>query len=387
MADVPVGNVPSPVTTAVPVKPTNPAVVAREQRAAKLAKVSAGLTKLGSDAAQAPAPAKPEMLASEKPPEPAKPAEPKVEAQLEQPAEPEKPKLDDAKSDEKKDLEAKPVDDQPDEKTAKALAQIDKQAKRFREEQAAAKRAFDQEMADGRAELARMKAELSSTAASLDELKRQAKRDPIAVLRKLGIESEDEWELVGRGAFPHTKTGKADPRSATALAQTQKERELAERFERIERENAEMREQLTTSQKKAEAQRVVEQWTSAAVKAIPSDKPTLIARLHAKSPEKARNALLFLGGELERANDGETPSHEDVIAEFERRERAELEDRGVDVDALLRPTTAAPAKAAPKTLDLEAPKGGTRPINGNPSRAERLAAVSAGLKKLQTETP
>jgi hypothetical protein len=73
-----------------------------------------------------------------------------------------------------------------------------------------------------------------------------------------------------------------------------------------------------------------------------------------------------------------------VIAEYERQRRAELEEQGVDVEALLKPAAAAKPTAAPsKTLDVTATNG-TRPINGNPTRAERLAAVTAGLRKLES---
>lgn len=377
MADVPVGAVPAPVSPAVPVKPANPVVVAQAARAEKLAKVSAGLSKLGGENTPAPTAPKVDVLPSERAPE--APKAPELEAKPDPKVDPEKPD----------EVEAKPEaksDDEPDPKTAKALAAIDKQAKRFREEQAVAKREFEQEMAQQRADFARERSEFQAQRKSIEDLRARAKRDPIGHLREMGLETEDEWETVGRGAFPHTKAGKSDPRSAAVAAQSLKEREILERVAAAEARAEAIEKSLTETQQRAEAKRHVDEWTSGAVKAIPTT-PTLIGKLHAKSPEKAKQVLLDIGARLERENDGETPSHADVIAEYERARRAELEETGVDVDALLKPAAETPAKkpVATRTLDVGAPTGGVRPINDSPSRAEKLANVSAGLRKLHAE--
>ncbi len=380
MAEVPVGIVPAPEQ---PKPEVHPAVAAKEARAAKLKNVSAGLAKLKTAEEQPHTPQAPkvEKLPSEIGHE--SPAEkPKLEQVEAKPDEPE-PKVEEPKADDKPKADEKP--DEPDPQTAKALAAIDKQAKKFRDEQAAAKRAFDQEVAETRSELARMKAELQQTASSFDELKKHAKRDPVGVLRKLGIETEDDWERVGRGAFPHTRAGKTDPRAIEVAARHDKDAAHDSEIAELRKTVSDLTDEIKTYKSTVESRSYVESWQAEAVKAIPKDKPTLIARLHEKSPAKAQKALLAIGAELERANDGETPSHAEVIAEFEKRERAELEDRGVDVDALLRPAPAAPAKPTPKTLDPAMPANGTRPINGHPTREQKLAAVTAGLKKLSAE--
>jgi hypothetical protein len=365
----------------------SPAATARDARAAKLKEVSAHIAKMGADSAtsasavaQPQQPNQPALLPSETHTGDAKP-EPKIEAKPEEPA---------VEADEPAKVEAKPAEEveaKPDPQTAKALAAIDKQAKKFRDEQVAAKRAFDQEIAEQRTELARMKQEMTSRYGSMEELQKLAEKSPIDLLRKLRPNmTEDDWEIVGRGAFPFTKTGKADPRAAEVAARVQKETTRDSELSELRKMVSDLTEQIATQGKKVEAQTFVENWQSEAIKAIPADKPTLIARVHAKSPAKARTALLAIGAELERANDGEAPSYGEVIAEFERRERAELEDRGVDVDALLAPSKPAPAPAAKSaTLDVAAPAGGTRPINGRPTREQKLAAVTAGLRKLSAD--
>lgn len=366
MADAPIGVIPPPAApTAAPVEKFQ---AIREAKAAKLAQVKTGLTKLSSEQAAEPVAEKtaPQAEAdkvaptSEEKPVEAKPEEPKPDAKV----------------------EAKP-DEEADPKTAKALAQIDKQAKKFREEQAAAKKSFEAEMAQARADFARERAEFKAVVESHDQLKQMAKRDPIGLLRQLGIENEDEWETVGRGAFPFTKAGKADPRAAEIAARSQKEVTRDTQIDELRKMVTDLTDQIKTRDQQAEMRSFVETWQADAVKAIPTDKPTLAARLLAKSPAKVKQKLLEIGAELERNNDNETPTHDEVIAEFERRERLELEERGVDVDALLKP--AAPAKPSPKSpLDIEAPKG-TRPINGTPSRAEKLAALEVAIKRRDAE--
>jgi len=369
--DVPVGAVPAPAPATPAARAPDPSVA----RAAKLAAVSAGLAKLDPAKLDAPAPVlSADVAAAAAPAADKKPAEPAPETKIDPaPIKPDEP----------------PVDD----KTAKGLAAIDRRAKAFRDEQVAAKASLDLE----RAELARLRSEVTGRASSFEELQKLAKVDPIAVLAKLGIDSEDDWETIGRGAYPRTKAGKADPRAAPAVAQTAREATLAAKLEAVERRTIELDEQIRSRDSAAQTQVFVDRYLDDAVKAIPAA-PTLIGKLHAKSPAKARETLLELGKAMERhamEQDGATkydpsytPSNAELIATYEKLRRAELEEQGVDVDALLAPVGAAPApKAVTKpavTLDPTSTTG-TRPINGNPTREQKLAAVSAGLKKLDAE--
>lgn len=366
MADVPTGAVPAPTTPAAPAPSQDKFAVAKATKAAKLAEVNRGLTKLASEQTTAPAASTSEAPSPTEPPVSPQPA-PTIDEKAEKPVEA------------KLNTEPEKTDEEPvDPKTAKALAQIDKQAARFREEQKKAKAELEVE----RAEIARMRAEAQAFAKSLDDLRGLAKKDPIALLEKMGIQSEDEWEVVGRSAFPRTKAGKADPNAAKVAAQTARERELMQQLEDLKKTTEELRNEFKQRDQQATTQQFIQRWQDEAVKAIPADKPTLIAKLHEKSPQKARQALLEIGARLERENDNETPSHAEVIAEYERMRRAELEEQGVDVDALLRPAkAAAPAKPPPKTLDPTAVNG-VRPINTNPSKDEKIRTLSKDLSRL-----
>jgi hypothetical protein len=386
MADVPVGAAPvapaAPPASAAGAPAGSPTAVVRRPtavvRADKLAAVNAGLAKLDGSAATEVATA---ATAADKP----------AGDSAHDPKLSQTPAAKDAAA--PKDP-AKPAADEPvDDKTAKGLAAIDRRAKAFRDEQAAEKAKLDLE----RVELARIKADVEGRGAGLDELRKLAKRDPIAALAKLGLESEDEWETVGRGAYPRTKAGKSDPRAAPAVAQTERERQLADELASLKKGHEELTASLRTRDAQAQQQAYVRDYLDSAVKAIPTT-PTLIGKLHAKSPEKARQTLLELGTTMEREamradgttryDPAHTPSHAELITRYEKDRRAELEEQGVDVDALLVPAAAKPAPAPaakPKvTLDPTSTTG-TRPVNDKPTRAEKLAAVNLGLKKFEAE--
>lgn len=371
MADAPIGVIPAPEAPAAAEQPVEKFAALKAAKASKMEALKTGLAKLASEQGT-PAPA--EKAAPKAAPEPVEEkAEPAVEAKTEEVEAKPEPKA-----------EAK-AEDEIDPKTAKGLAAIDKQAKKFREEQQAARKAFESEIAQARADLAREQAEFRAKYAPVDELAKLVKRDPIAALRKLGIESEDEWEIVGRGAFPFTKAGKTDPRAAEIAQRSQKELTRDSELSELRKMVTDLHEQIATQNKQAEAKQFVEQWATEAIKAIPADKPSLVARLHAKAPAKARQKLLEVGAQIEAQNDGETPTHAEVIEELERRERAELEERGVDVDALLKPVPPTEKTKTPKApLDIEAPRG-IKPINGTGSRAERLAALELDLKRKHAE--
>lgn len=385
MADVPVGAVPAATTTTPAAAAGSPPAVVRRTpaaaaaRADKLAAVNAGLAKL--DAA-APAALQARPAAPAPAPDDKKPVEP-VPA-------PEAKKIDPAPA---PDDKAAPGtgEEPPDEKTARSLALIDRRAKALRDEQATERAKLELD----RAELARLRSDIEGRGSSVDDLKKLAKRDPIAALAKLGIESEDDWETVGRGAYPRTKAGKADPRAAPAVAQTTRERELAEQLAELKTRQEALDTQLKTRDAEAQTRAFVENYLDQAVKAIPTA-PSLIGKLHEKSPVKARQALHQLGARMEadamkadgatKYDPSYTPSHAEVIAEYEKTRRAELEEQGVDVAAMLappKPATPEPKKPA-ATLDPSATRH-IRPANGTPSRAEKLAAVNAGLKKLEAE--
>lgn len=377
MGDVPVGAVPAPEKAPIVAPTVSKVEAARAARAAKLADVTKGLASIPADGAV-----------------PAGTEKPKDELTERKPVEPAAPAASDRKTDEKPvELKpaapAAPAEKKPDEidtQTQKGLALIDKRAAEFRDEQKKAKADLDLE----RAELARQRAEVTSKVSSFEDLQKLARKDPIAALAKLGFQSEDDFALIGRAAYTQTKEGKADPKAASAVAQTARERELMDQLAELRKGFDDLRSEFQTRDQRAASQQFVERYLDEAVKAIPAERKTLIGNLHTKSPAKARQALHALGAEMERSAmeaDGATkydpsytPSHAAVVAEYEKRRRAELEEQGVDVDALLA-VKAVEQKPTTKTLDPTAP-GGIQPINPKPTREEKLKAATRGLAAL-----
>lgn len=346
------------------------AAAQKAARDAKIASLAPGLAEI--NAKEAPSEATPSAPVDEKPAD--KTAEtlaPAVEAK----PEPDKPA-------------EKPAETvEPDAATQKQLALIDKRAKAWRDEQAQAKA----ELAAERAELARQKAELAKGPSSVEALKELFRKDRVAALQALGADSEDEFETIARAAYAHTAAGKKDPKAAASAQQSARERELLTRIDAMEKRFEEMGETITKREQAAAARDFISQWQDKAIKAIPAT-PTLIAKLHEKAPDKARAALSALGAEMETERMREagapeserseyTPTHADVIAEYEKRRRAELEEMGVDVDAMLKSASKAPVSPPPKTLDVAAPTNGTA-IKPTMTRAEKIAALDKNVRTL-----
>ena len=107
----------------------------------------------------------------------------------------------------------------------------------------------------------------------------------------------------------------------------------------------------------------MEQFTEAlvtAAKGEAKEAAPVVNKLLAKNPAKTREKLFAIADELGRAL-GAPPEYGDVIAEMEKRERADLEDRGVDLGVYLGATAAPPAKPS-KTLGRAGGGGKTAPV-------------------------
>lgn len=272
--------------------------------------------------------------------------------------------------------------DKPDPTTERGLRAVEQAKKKFLDEQNAAKA----ELEIQRAEIARLRKEAEGRVASRDELK---KLSPTELLDALEHFSEDDHDILSRAAYARTKAGKTDPRAQAAAqeaARSQSARgavaEVAQLKQTIEDLRSELRGEFTKRDQRSFAER----WVGETVKAIPADKPTFLAKLHANEPETAQRELIQIGAELEKANDGEAPTPAEVIAEFEKRKRAQLKSLGLDADALLSPPKAATpppaAKPAARTLDVTAANM-TRAENSPKTRDERREVALAKLRAQQ----
>lgn len=275
--------------------------------------------------------------------------------------------------------------EKPDPATERGLRSVEQARKKFFDEQAASKAELEVQ----RAEVARLRKEAEGRLASRDDLK---KLKPIELLDALDHYTEDDLDILSRATYARTKAGKTDPRAQAAAQDASRAQgsratadKLAEMQAKHDAEIAELRGEFTKRDQRSYAER----WLGEAVKAIPADAPTFLAKLHANDPDTAQRELLSIGIELEKANDGDPPTHAEVIAEFEKRKRASLRSMGLDPDALLAPAKVAPAPApkpaGARTLDVTAANV-TRPENAPKTRDERRAVAMANLRSRQRAT-
>lgn len=282
---------------------------------------------------------------------------------------------------------------QYDAQTTRALEAIEKRDKRAREQLDKDRAAFKAEMEQSRAEIARIKAEASGKTPSLEELKKlPAAKRAIEAMKLAGLDPDDEeaMEVIARDTYARSKSGKADPKNRVYADQLAERNGLEAQLAELRRMVEETRSSLTERDQRAQLEQFQGRYLDEAVKAIPAE-PTFIGQAVKANPERARQHLLSIGQELEREL-GETPTHAEVIAEYEKRSRQDLRDRGLNdaqITALLTPAkpapVAAPAPRAPaRTLD---PSTGpsTPPINGQPSRDQKLARAREGLKQLRAQ--
>lgn len=311
-----------------------------------------------------PAEAKPE----EKPSLAAAPAESKVEPKAID-AKPPEPKLDD------KDPTAE-----------RGLVALERQRKKFLDEQAV----WKSEVAIREAKIAQLENQTQGKVTSIDELK---KLKPIDVLDRLGI-SEDDYALIARQSYARTAAGRNDPKALEEAKRYEADRvahTASSELEQVKAELATLRNEVTETWKQRDLAEATRQnslrWLDDAVKVLSADKPTLFGRHHAKAPEAAKQKLLDVAIELQKANDGIPPAHGEVIAEYDKRRRADLEELGVDVDALLKPAAVkadktAEHKASEKPTEQKPPArtigmggtGFTRPPSRVQARAEKREA-------------
>jgi hypothetical protein len=272
-----------------------------------------------------------------------------------------------------------------DEAHKRGIESIEKRDKRQREQIAAER----QKLEADKAELVKLRAE-ANRPAPLEELKKLPVRDRyLAALKQAGIDPDDDehMELVARDSYARSKSGKADPKNKAYAEQIAEKTHGNDTVAQLKKEIEDLKSGLTEREQKAQAEQFQNKYLDAAVKAIPAT-PSLVGQAHSKNPERARAEMLHVGQMLEREL-GETPTHAEVVAEYEKHLRADLIDRGFSEDeitARLAPpkaaATAAPAPAAKPMRTLDPSAGpSTQTMHGPPTREQRLAKAKAELAK------
>jgi hypothetical protein len=245
--------------------------------------------------------------------------------------------------------EAKP-EPKPDPELERRASQLRKQEQRMRER-----------VRSEREEVARDRESLKSERAELEQfktLKARAKYDTWGVLKTLGL-TEDDAETAAKHIYSFSKELAKDPKNREAADRAMRERErdaeLAEMRSWRKQVEDEKRETAQRERERADAVR----YLGSVQKAAKSG--TLAAYYLGKGGTAADRAVQSIASiTAELADDDELPDPNDVLGEYERRRRTELEDDGVDVDALLKRKAAPPAKPGDKkSVAKPATKNGT----------------------------
>jgi hypothetical protein len=258
----------------------------------------------------------------------------------------------DVEDEPKPDAEAKSTPEDPT--IAKRLDKVQKAEKRAKEELAREKASLHADIDQRVKKIESEWAPRVEKAEKFEPLAPQIDIDPLAVLDHLGLKPE-RYEHLAKVLYTLSKA-KDDPKAREAAAELLQKRQQLSRVEQLEKELREMKDAQTKRAAEEKATRDAAAYLSTietAAKADTSEAP-LARHFLAKSPEKTRERLAQVAMALLEET-GEKPDADDVLAEYERIRRAELDELGVDVDALLKAqpkkqTKTAEEKRTAKTL-------------------------------------
>lgn len=292
---------------------------------------------------------------------------------------------DEPEADEDEDSEpdaAADSDEETDPKLAKNVEALNRREKRMMERVDARER-------EVRAIEQRLEKEWAprvEAAERFESLKGRARYDAASVLEALGVNLQDDGELIARQVYSRSKAALAKPETREAAERALRERESASELATVRKELAEMRAEREAERTARDNEQRAAAYIAKVEKAAGDDAPLLTAYL-ANDPDEARGELAKLAKEL-YDDTGELPEHADVAAEWEKRERARLKKRGVTAPAKAAkasgaPTTKPAGKALSSTMAAPTPVKTT----GRPSRDELIAELEANERKLAQQRP
>lgn len=267
---------------------------------------------------------------------------------------------DDAPLDEEAPVEDEEIELKSDDpKEQKLLDNVRRAEKRMRE--AAARRD-----ADFQAERQRWQQQVDRVA-EIDRLAARVKYDPIPVLRALGVSDED-LVSIAQAAFSESPEGQKDPTRKAHAAAALKERERHDKLTALEKKQQELEQSIARREQEAAVRVEAEQYMRQ-LNATAASKHPLVSALIKADPEIANGALLrhfeLLSTKLNRA-----PRPAEVVAAYDKAERARLTKLGIDPNMVGKAKAAAPAPAT-KTPPAKAPANANEPAA--PTSAKKLS--------------
>ena len=268
-----------------------------------------------------------------------------------------------------------------DPELAKRLEQIQRQEQRAKDAVAQQRAEFEKERAD----FQKQREEWQPKLEQFEALKARVAYDPAAVLMELGM-GEADFETAARQLYALSVEGKKNPALREQSARSLREKETMTKLQQLEQKHQELLQQIQEREQRAEQERQVNEYISQVEKAV-GDDATIVSRMLAKSPQKARALLREAASQLYNQT-GEVPDAQDVVAHLEKIKRAELDELGLDIpaagsSAATKPKTPVKAseKAVAATLSSDlgtTTKPRTEPLNEEDIDAQILRELREG---------
>lgn len=273
-----------------------------------------------------------------------------------------------------------------DKATQKRLAAIQKAEKAQKQAIAAERAKFLEE----KAEWEEQSRELKKKVSNFEKAVQEGKTNPLMVMEALGF-SEESFEDLSRLFYAHSAKGKNDPRVRDLVEAGMKDRGYRDELSALRDEVRKLKQESTLKEQQAKATQAanaeIEKIVSFAQKS--GDAP-LLAQLMAKNPAKARFQIMSITKQLLDAND-EWPDAEDVVAVFEKTRKAELEDLGIDLSAILKPKVQPKQKDKPAAEKKPAPTlsndqgTSTSQVRPELDEDEERAKIVSELRKIRNQ--
>jgi hypothetical protein len=266
------------------------------------------------------------------------------------------------------DEEADPELKSDDPKVQKGLDAVRVAEKRMRA-------TFERDRAAFEAERQKWQAQVDKVA-EFEALAKRAKYDPAGALRALGM-NEDDFELAAHALYGESKAATADPKQKAAALARLKEREKEDRLDATQKEIAELKSELakqrTEARMQAEAAAYIQQINTTAAAKFP-----LVAQYLKADPDDTSDKLVAEYNRLSTALN-RAPKPAEVVAAFDKRERARLAKLGIDPAVIVKPKAAANSNKAKPAAKPAAPAN----TNGTARRLtdeEEREAILADLR-------
>lgn len=261
-----------------------------------------------------------------------------------------------------------------DPETQKRLDAVRRAEKRMREKASQRDAEFEARQKEWQAKVDRV--------AEIETLAKRAKYDPAAVLRAFGL-TDDDMEIAAHAIFAESPAAQKDPNRKAAAQSRLREREKEDKLSATEKRLQELEQRLETQaaqqRAQAEAAAYIEQLNAT------SAKYPLVAHLLKVDTNDTHDQLVAtynaLQGQLKRA-----PKPAEVIAAYDKRERARLQRLGIDPAAIVKTPAKKPANAntAPKPAPAPANTNGQSNGHKKMTPEEERKAILAEIESLKT---